>query len=188
MRPGLPRDRRGCRSRGCAAAQPQAGRRRSSHQRGSLSLDLCPLSGRSNGHPPRHRFRRRGWQHRQRHRGSCRWSDQGCRRTRRSRRLPERSRSTGPASSSAPGIIDIHSHLGDYASPGVDANSDGNEATDPVHPDVWAEHSVWPQDPGFSRALVNGGVTTLQILPGSANLFGGRSVVLKNVPAEPSRR
>lgn len=81
-----------------------------------------------------------------------------------------------------PGIIDIHSHLGDYASPGVEANSDGNEATDPVRPEVWAEHSVWPQDPGFSRALVNGGVTTLQILPGSANLFGGRSVVLKNVP------
>jgi imidazolonepropionase-like amidohydrolase len=82
----------------------------------------------------------------------------------------------------SPGIIDIHSHLGDYPSPGVEANSDGNEATDPVHPDVWAEHSVWPQDPGFSRALVNGGVTTLQILPGSADLFGGRSVVLKNVP------
>ena len=81
-----------------------------------------------------------------------------------------------------PGIIDIHSHLGDYPSPGVEANSDGNELTDPVHPDVWAEHSVWPQDPGFSRALVNGGVTTLQILPGSGNLFGGRSVVLKNVP------
>ena len=42
---------------------------------------------------------------------------------------------------------------------------------------------MWPQDPGFSRALANGGVTALQILPGSANLFGGRSVVLKNVPA-----
>jgi imidazolonepropionase-like amidohydrolase len=82
-----------------------------------------------------------------------------------------------------PGIIDVHSHLGDYPSPGVDANSDGNEATSPVRPEVWAEHSVWPQDPGFSRALINGGVTTLQILPGSANLFGGRSVVVKNVPA-----
>jgi imidazolonepropionase-like amidohydrolase len=82
-----------------------------------------------------------------------------------------------------PGVIDVHSHLGDYPSPGVEANSDGNEATGPVRPEVWAEHSVWPQDPGFSRALVNGGVTTLQILPGSANLFGGRSVVLKNVPA-----
>ncbi len=82
-----------------------------------------------------------------------------------------------------PGIIDVHSHLGDYPSPGVEANSDGNEATGPVKAEVWAEHSVWPQDPGFSRALVNGGVTTLQILPGSANLFGGRSVVLKNVAA-----
>ena len=82
-----------------------------------------------------------------------------------------------------PGVIDIHSHLGDYASPSVEANSDGNEATGPVTAEVWAEHSVWPQDPGFTRALANGGVTTLEILPGSANLMGGRSVVLKNVPA-----
>ncbi|WP_315764238.1 amidohydrolase [Sphingomonas sp. Y38-1Y] len=82
-----------------------------------------------------------------------------------------------------PGVIDIHSHLGDYPSPGVDAHSDGNEATAPITAEVWAEHSVWPQDPGFSRALANGGVTTLQILPGSANLMGGRSVVLKNVYA-----
>ncbi|HEX4738614.1 MAG TPA: amidohydrolase [Allosphingosinicella sp.] len=82
-----------------------------------------------------------------------------------------------------PGIIDIHSHLGDYPSPAVEAHQDGNELTGPVHPDVWAEHSVWPQDPGFSRALANGGVTTLEILPGSGDLFGGRSVVLKNVPA-----
>ena len=82
-----------------------------------------------------------------------------------------------------PGIIDIHSHLGDYPTPSVDAHSDGNEATDPTTPEVWAEHSVWPQDPGFSRALANGGVTSLQILPGSANLMGGRSVTLKNVPS-----
>ena len=82
-----------------------------------------------------------------------------------------------------PGLIDIHSHLGDYPSPSVEAHSDGNEATAPATPEVWAEHSVWPQDPGFSRALANGGVTSLQILPGSANLFGGRTVTLKNVPA-----
>ena len=80
-----------------------------------------------------------------------------------------------------PGIIDIHSHLGVYPSPAVEANSDGNEATAPTTPEVWAEHSVWPQDPGFSRAMANGGITTLEILPGSANLMGGRSVVLKNV-------
>ena len=82
-----------------------------------------------------------------------------------------------------PGVIDIHSHLGNYPSPGVEAHSDGNEATDPNTANVWTEHSVWPQDPGFSRALANGGVTTLNILPGSANLFGGRSVTLRNVPS-----
>ena len=81
-----------------------------------------------------------------------------------------------------PGVIDAHSHLGVYPSPGVSARSDGNEATDPNTAQVWAEHSVWPQDPGFNRARA-GGVTTLQILPGSANLFGGRSVTLKNVPS-----
>jgi imidazolonepropionase-like amidohydrolase len=81
-----------------------------------------------------------------------------------------------------PGIIDIHSHLGDYPSPSVEAHQDGNEVTGPVRPEVWAEHSVWPQDPGFTRALANGGVTSLHILPGSANLFGGRGVTLKNVP------
>jgi imidazolonepropionase-like amidohydrolase len=81
-----------------------------------------------------------------------------------------------------PGLIDPHSHLGVYASPGVAANADGNEATNPVTADVWAEHSVWPQDPQFPLALA-GGVTTMQILPGSANLFGGRSITVKNVPA-----
>ena len=81
-----------------------------------------------------------------------------------------------------PGLIDVHSHLGVYPSPGVEANSDGNEATSPATPNVWAEHSVWPQDPGFRTALA-GGITSLQILPGSANLIGGRSVVLKNVPS-----
>lgn len=81
-----------------------------------------------------------------------------------------------------PGIIDVHSHLGVYPSPSIAATSDGNEATSPNTAQVWAEHSVWTQDPGFNTARA-GGVTALQILPGSANLFGGRSVVLKNVPA-----
>ena len=80
-----------------------------------------------------------------------------------------------------PGIIDVHSHLGVYPNPSTHSHSDGNEIVKPVTANVWAEHSVWPQDPGFGRALA-GGVTALQILPGSANLFGGRSVVLKNVP------
>ncbi len=81
-----------------------------------------------------------------------------------------------------PGIIDTHSHLGVYAAPGGQALSDGNEATNPVTAHVWAEHSVWPQDPQFPRNLA-GGVTTIQVLPGSANLIGGRSAVLKVVPS-----
>lgn len=81
-----------------------------------------------------------------------------------------------------PGIIDVHSHLGVYPSPSNEATADGNEMVNPVTAYVRSENSVWPQDPGFTRALA-GGVTTLEILPGSGNLIGGRSVVLKNVPS-----
>ncbi len=81
-----------------------------------------------------------------------------------------------------PGLIDAHSHLGVYPSPSVPAHSDGNELTDPNTAGVWAEHSVWPQDPGFNLARA-GGVTTILVLPGSGNLIGGRSVTLRNVPA-----
>src|SRR2546425_13146414 len=81
-----------------------------------------------------------------------------------------------------PGLIDDHSHLGVYAAPGTAAESDGNEATNPVTAEVWAEHSFWPQDPQTPLAIA-GGVTTIQALPGSANLIGGRSAVLKLVPA-----
>ncbi len=85
-----------------------------------------------------------------------------------------------------PGIIDTHSHLGVYASPGVEGLAEGNEATNPVTAEVWAQHGVWPQDAGFWRALA-GGVTTLQVLPGSANLIGGRGVTLKLVPGRDVR-
>src|SRR5258708_3580676 len=52
-----------------------------------------------------------------------------------------------------PGLIDVHSHLGVSASPQTKALDDGNEMTDPVTANVWAEHSIWPQDPGFATAL-----------------------------------
>ena len=81
-----------------------------------------------------------------------------------------------------PGIIDIHSHMGVYPAPGVRTSSDGNEATSPNTAEVWAEHSVWSQDPQYKLALA-GGITTFHVLPGSANLFGGRGVTLKNVSA-----
>ena len=81
-----------------------------------------------------------------------------------------------------PGIIDTHSHLGVYAAPGIASLSDGNEMTNPVTAEVWADHSIWPQDPQFELSLA-GGVTTMQILPGSGNLIGGRGVTVKNVPS-----
>lgn len=77
-----------------------------------------------------------------------------------------------------PGLVETHSHLGVYPLPGVDANRDGNEATHPTTPEVRAIDSVDGDDPGFDRALM-GGVTTVQILPGSANLIGGQSAILK---------
>jgi len=83
-----------------------------------------------------------------------------------------------------PGIIDTHSHVGAGGAPGGSGTltNDVNEATSPVTAQVWVEHSVWPQDAQFPRTLA-GGVTTIQVLPGSANLIGGRSVTLKVVPS-----
>ncbi|MFL5517677.1 MAG: amidohydrolase [Gemmatimonadales bacterium] len=81
-----------------------------------------------------------------------------------------------------PGLIDTHSHLGVYSAPGTESQSDGNEATDPVTAQVWAEHSFWPQDPQIPLAIA-GGITVIEVLPGSANLIGGRSVTLRLIPA-----
>ncbi|MBA2688969.1 MAG: amidohydrolase, partial [Gemmatimonadaceae bacterium] len=83
-----------------------------------------------------------------------------------------------------PGLIDTHSHIGAGGAPGGQGTqtNDVNEATNPVTAHVWVEHSVWPQDAQFPRTL-QGGVTTIQVLPGSANLIGGRSSVLKVVPS-----
>ena len=64
-----------------------------------------------------------------------------------------------------PGIIDAHSHLGVFPAPGVQGHADGNENIDPYTAHVWAEHSIWPQDPVFTKARA-GGVTSLLILPG----------------------
>ena len=72
--------------------------------------------------------------------------------------------------------IDVHSHMGVYPQPETQGNDDGNEASAPTTPEVWAEHGFWPQDPSLWRALTSG-VTTIQVLPGSANLVGGRSFV-----------
>ncbi len=84
-----------------------------------------------------------------------------------------------------PGIIDVHTHYGTYLLPQSAAEasvSDVLEDSDPDVADTWIEHAVRPGDPAFARALASG-VTTLQILPGSGALFGGRSVIVKPIPA-----
>lgn len=86
-----------------------------------------------------------------------------------------------PSAHVTPGLIDTHSHLGVYPSPSVTGVSDGNETSAPVTAEVSAAHGFWPQDPGLARALA-GGVTALQVLPGSANLIGGRSLTVKLRP------
>jgi imidazolonepropionase-like amidohydrolase len=81
-----------------------------------------------------------------------------------------------------PGIIDVHSHMGVYPWPSAGAHGDGNEAVDPVTARVRAEDSVHVSDPAFSRARA-GGVTSIQVLPGSANLMGGEAAILKLRPS-----
>ncbi len=85
-----------------------------------------------------------------------------------------------------PGLIDPHSHIGVYAVPLVGPHRDGNEATGPFKPAVRAEESFWPQDPAI-RYAVAGGVTTIHVLPGSANLVGGQGVTLHLEPALSAR-
>jgi imidazolonepropionase-like amidohydrolase len=81
-----------------------------------------------------------------------------------------------------PGIIDAHSHMGVYPAPAAKAHGDGNEAVGPVTAHARAEYGFWPQDPQLSRALA-GGVTTALILPGSANLIGGRGFTVQLRPS-----
>ncbi|HEX5060486.1 MAG TPA: amidohydrolase family protein [Kofleriaceae bacterium] len=81
----------------------------------------------------------------------------------------------------SPGIIDAHSHMGVYPAPNGKAHNDGNEAVGPITAHARAEYGYWPQDPQLARALA-GGVTTALILPGSANLIGGRGFTVSLRP------
>lgn len=84
-----------------------------------------------------------------------------------------------------PGVIDIHSHNGTFVLPLTDIDnesSDVSELDSPNVADTWVETAVNVQDAAFSRALA-GGVTAIQILPGSSPIFAGRSVVVKPLAA-----
>lgn len=77
-----------------------------------------------------------------------------------------------------PGLIDEHTHLGVCEETVNWAGEDTNEATDPSTPHVRVIDAINPFDQGFIDAYQNG-ITTVQILPGSANVIGGEASVLK---------
>ncbi|NMB97754.1 MAG: amidohydrolase family protein [Clostridiaceae bacterium] len=77
-----------------------------------------------------------------------------------------------------PGYIDAHCHVGMWEDSTGFEGSDGNEATDPVTPQLRAIDGVYPYDRYFTEARENG-VTTVITGPGSANVIGGQFAALK---------
>ena len=85
-----------------------------------------------------------------------------------------------------PGLIDTHSHMGVYPMVETAGSEDGNEASGPTTPEAQTADAFWPQDPTVERAVA-GGVTAVQVLPGSANLIGGRAFTIKLRPGASAR-
>ena len=77
-----------------------------------------------------------------------------------------------------PGFVDAHSHIGLFEEGVGYVYQDGNEMTEPITADVSAVDAFNPSDPAIERAL-SGGVTTVMVLPGSANPIGGQGAILK---------
>ena len=82
-----------------------------------------------------------------------------------------------------PGLVEAHCHIGIWEETIGWAVSDGNEATDPATPHVRALDAIKANaDEGGLAAALEEGVTTAQVLPGSANVIGGYGVVIKTAP------
>ena len=77
-----------------------------------------------------------------------------------------------------PGLFDAHCHIGIYEDGATDAGNDTNESSDPVTAEVRALDAINPRDVAFKDAIA-AGVTCVQTDPGSANIIGGQTVVMK---------
>jgi imidazolonepropionase-like amidohydrolase len=77
-----------------------------------------------------------------------------------------------------PGFIDVHTHLGLYDEGTGWAGNDANETAEAMTPHIRAIDGVYPLDPAFSDA-VKSGITTAHVMPGSANVIGGTTSVIK---------
>lgn len=81
----------------------------------------------------------------------------------------------------APGLIDPHTHVSVWNEGMGPPGFDGNEMTDPLTPFLRAIDAVWHDDLGFTDAL-EGGITTIAVTAGSANVIGGEVAALKTKP------
>jgi imidazolonepropionase-like amidohydrolase len=68
-----------------------------------------------------------------------------------------------------PGLVDTHSHIG---------GGSGGDASAPLHPDVRLLDSFDAGSSGLRRAQA-GGLTTVNVMPGSGHLLSGQTVYLK---------
>jgi imidazolonepropionase-like amidohydrolase len=68
-----------------------------------------------------------------------------------------------------PGLVDTHSHVGSV---------EGADASAPLQPDVRALDSIDVRDARVAKARA-GGVTTVNVMPGSGHLLSGQTVYLK---------
>ncbi|MED4164979.1 amidohydrolase, partial [Halalkalibacterium halodurans] len=79
-----------------------------------------------------------------------------------------------------PGLIDVHTHIGVFSEGLGRTGHDFNETTAAATPYIRAIDGIYPFDQGFEDARQSG-VTTVQIMPGSANVIGGEMVTVKTV-------
>lgn len=79
-----------------------------------------------------------------------------------------------------PGFVDAHTHLGLYDEGTGWAGNDANETIEALTPHIRAIDGVYPLDIGFKDA-VKYGITTVHVMPGSANVIGGTTSVIKTV-------
>jgi imidazolonepropionase-like amidohydrolase len=77
-----------------------------------------------------------------------------------------------------PGLVDAHTHLGNFGEGEGHDCADGNEMTEACTPHARALDSINPLDMGFPEARL-AGITSCCVLPGSGNVIGGLGVAVK---------
>jgi imidazolonepropionase-like amidohydrolase len=78
-----------------------------------------------------------------------------------------------------PAFIDSHSHIGMMRAGEPAEEDESNDQVDSVVPLGNSLHSVYMDDTSFSESVENGVLYSV-VLPGSGNIIGGKSVLLRN--------